>query len=377
MYLIVFMTVQLKMLSRGQVTLNINIGGSAYQTGVRNFTVRPETSVDSTGKSALRVTCVSLLPFDTNLSLVGTSNSDTFSNSPSQNKISKKFVQSKAAGVFSCQQRFVRHIKSDVPAPTDYRQLNFYLESEVKIQVSSKKIMASSVGVKGYRGEKAVLICLRGLQSKPWKELSVSHHEVTLPFNTTELTCGVDNLPPIETVEKLVLTISPSNFTDAELTDLTLNCTSSPPRLTYWSVVGSNGNIMDFGGQQETLASNLDVTVRQRAGESTLRLSETLEGANGIHTISCTSYDTRAHVVATAHRLETVSSKTEESMFVVSVLITSTAIMSTVTSILLIYIVKLKSKFSHFKTVNCLHMMEMRENPIYVPFRSKPEGAYH
>lgn len=89
----------------------------------------------------------------------------------------------------------------------------------------------------------------------------------------------------------LEVDITPS-FYSADSKVLEFYCKCTPPRLLYWKVFGSNGDILDLDHYRTSISVDTNITIKQYAGETSLKISEAVAGGNGIHTVVCTTYET-------------------------------------------------------------------------------------
>lgn len=361
--------------SHGQITLDVNVGIKRITNGVRNYVLRGSKQRNN---PEVRITCVSLLPFPSNLTLFRNHSDEIEAEEILENRISKTATKIDPLGMFTCRQRFESRKTS---SSTGVVMILFESETTVnitKIDTRYDPVM-SSVGELGYYGENVLITCVRNVQNK--KGIFFSFHEVTLPYNFSQLGCSNEHTSPMKILRELEVAISPDNFTDEDLEDLTFVCKTMPPRLTYWTIIGANGNIMNFNELTHTMKASLNVTIKQTAGESSLRLAEAVIGGNGIHTVKCSSYDTRAHVVAVARRdvgqQETVPSPSDFKSVSV-VLITCTTVLGVITFVLVVIIVKLRlyqnvqdipiSNQDDVKTEVISKDTEMQDNPLYLAF---------
>ncbi|KAJ8040954.1 hypothetical protein HOLleu_15415 [Holothuria leucospilota] len=111
-----------------------------------------------------------------------------------------------------------------------------------------------------------------------------------------ELTCS---LPALLVSHLLHINLSyTTNRNESEYTVMEFFCSSTPPRLMYWIVVGVDGNLLDMDDLNHTMKVNTTVNITQSTGETHLRIWEAIPGGNGIHTVMCYTYDTESRVDA-------------------------------------------------------------------------------
>lgn len=100
----------------------------------------------------------------------------------------------------------------------------------------------------------------------------------------------------------LELSLTPLHF-PSNVTAMQFNCTSVPPRLMHWTIITTNGYILDFKSLDNVIKVSMNVTIKQKPGETLLNISETSAGDDKIQTVMCSSYDTVARVVVSSHRM--------------------------------------------------------------------------
>lgn len=117
-------------------------------------------------------------------------------------------------------------------------------------------------------------------------------------------------LHSISVVESVILNIfNTNNVTKTDTSLIELVCTSRPPRLMFWAVFTDDGLLFDSSTLNSTAFKvNTTVNITQSSGETTLRISKSVPGGNGIHTVICSTFDTEARVVA-LYRIQHQSSR--------------------------------------------------------------------
>ncbi|KAJ8040953.1 hypothetical protein HOLleu_15414 [Holothuria leucospilota] len=187
----------------------------------------------------------------------------------------------------------------------------FFVSSEVEITTLYSNIFcSSSIGNEGYVGESVTLTCKVGYYYDYcyfWEDTNKKVLETVITENFPEHSCTCPDYSHWQTCP-LSISVSRSIYLNVSVivngtksnTDFVMEflCTSTPPRLIYWKVFGTYGNLLDFDNIDQQVNVNTTVNITQSPGETLLRISETVPGGNGIHTVMCSTYDTEKRVVA-------------------------------------------------------------------------------
>ncbi|KAJ8031350.1 hypothetical protein HOLleu_28055 [Holothuria leucospilota] len=164
----------------------------------------------------------------------------------------------------------------------DKHRLLYILQSNLAVKATEERFCTTNVGPSGYFEEDITLLC-------KWNSVRVRPNPISLDEETIEeYPCQSHESIKVCNLSMLKFNIYP--FLEVEVTPpffleesnvLEFFCKSTPPRLLYWKVFGSNGDILDLDHYRTSISVDTNVTIKQYAGETTIRISEAVAGGNG------------------------------------------------------------------------------------------------
>ncbi|KAJ8039602.1 hypothetical protein HOLleu_17377 [Holothuria leucospilota] len=280
------------------VIVNIDVDGrDVVKTGIREYTF-----ADSNYEVTIK--CSALISSAANIFLLNSTGQPIISNVSSTNGIAVVTeTLRQPEGKYYCLLNIPIWSLND-----SYSELVMSSEVDI-IRESVLPLYASSVGNSGYVGERAFLYFTkvgRLVYSCNDEESSKKETEIFIDENFPEETCVCYYSEPFFQCSVLRLSVYPFLNINIFAENVTLDssvmefsCNSTPPRLMYWKVFGSHGNLFDFDNIDHSISVNITVNITQSPGKTTLRIWETFPGSNGIHTVMCSTYaDTDKRVVA-------------------------------------------------------------------------------
>lgn len=183
---------------------------------------------------------------------------------------------------------------------------------------------------------------------------------------------------------QLSVTLEPSRF-DAMTKELNFVCTSDPPRLMYWTILTTDNSRMFDIQKPPAISADTEIHIKQEPGRSTLKIQikgKDNEGGNGIQTVICSTYDTKAHVIKTA-QLGTLDEHGSTSATLTTdkvVSLSVTALLSVVIVVLLLVVIFMCLKMRQIKVLlaqspagcsvdddKALPQPVLHGNPTYAP----------
>lgn len=196
---------------------------------------------------------------------------------------------------FSC----LLHISSGIRVIPSF---SYNIESIVEVIMGDRLHCLSDAGDHGVFGEIIKLRCDGVRGSLGWKSTRRSYikrlletdgfskSEACINFKQSNDVC---QSPKIKVLPSIQVEISPVNFT-SEMKVLEFNCTSYPPRLMYWSIVSSHGDLLSYNNLKYNNATlvNTSILILQSAGWTSLRITEATAGGNDIKRVVCYTYNT-------------------------------------------------------------------------------------
>lgn len=296
-------------LCQSHLILNIKVSGRfVVKTGIRAYTV--SSRIDRT--SHVIITCSSRDTFPSKVSLwkdhEPINESFTFSaNSLTYVKYYNKSTVNQLAGNYHCALNILTRASNN-------SNFEFFLWSEAEIRANRDiPLCTSSIGEVGYVGERAVLKCTKFYidENCNWDEWSSNIHLSVLEKSLSRMSCtcifpngwvSTCSLPALSVSHLLHINLSYTyNDTSSDYHVMEFLCSTTPPRLMYWIVVGVDGNLLDMDDLNHSVKVHTSVNITQSTGETSLRIWEAIPGGNGIHTVMCYTYDTESRVDALVH----------------------------------------------------------------------------
>ncbi|KAJ8030850.1 hypothetical protein HOLleu_27387 [Holothuria leucospilota] len=269
--LFVIFTMQCLGTSQDQLKFKLQ-GRKTFKTGIRQYTTfQANTSRDVVCSTSLNVWNVSpeftLLKEKVKINDV----SDKHLSS-----ISQKFHNSEEIkGNYSCRLniKFEAHGRIYLSYT---REENFNVQRRVNAEQCT-----TDVGQAGFEGERVTLICTRGKIRNKRKALvpnvNLSYRAIrSYSCVTGDIWNTTCDFSSIQIFPFLKVEISPSLFTSDSRLEFT--CTSTPTRLMYWGVWGSNGDILNLDQYNTSLLVDTNITIKHVAQKSILHIAEAIPG---------------------------------------------------------------------------------------------------
>ncbi|KAJ8039603.1 hypothetical protein HOLleu_17379 [Holothuria leucospilota] len=278
------------------VVVNIDVDGwDVVKTGIREYSFADSHFVT--------IKCSAVISSAANISLLDSHGQPIISNVSSRNEITvvtKRLRQ--PVGKYYCLLNIPIWSLND-----SYSELVISSEVDI-IQESVLPLYASSVGNSRYVGERAFLYFTKVGRISPScsvEKSSENEREFFIDGNFPEEKCVCYYYSRYKKCSVLRLSVYPFLKLNIYEENVTLDssvmefsCNSTPPRLMYWKMFGSHGNLFDFDNIDHSISVNITANITQSPGKTTLRIWETVPGGNGIHTVMCSTYDTDKRVVA-------------------------------------------------------------------------------
>ncbi|KAJ8030793.1 hypothetical protein HOLleu_27303 [Holothuria leucospilota] len=307
----------------GQREVEINVDGkSVLRTDIRTYTIHRDSYYrHGDDMKSLTVTCNSLVSVLSTLSLFR--NNDLLKHSSTYNidtKVAKVFKytsenMSSLAGTYICRIDFARR---DVNGSL----FSYSMESKINIEIqTASSICASSIGYSGYLGENGILYChpnniiyFEYSYQGQWRISPGSYEPLGFTISSYYDDFRMKCYHRINNTRQLSENCRSRNFTLYRFLSLELSqshdignfssiefiCKSKPPRLMYWEIVGEKGNILDLYQSNRSFHVEGNITIKDSVGNTSIRLSGSILTNKNIHTVLCSTYATRARVVASA-----------------------------------------------------------------------------
>lgn len=275
----------------GQIQMEFYVdGNNIRETGFRHYTTWGN---DNGGRYVVCSTYTSvqlkIAIYQHNAKVSGENCTDVYTN------LNEYTTSTAPEGIYTCR------IEA-VAVSNDGHKLIYNLASKLHLTRSSSgsSFCATNKGQSGFIGEEIVMICSG---NNRWKDKEDNYYgreldvflsrEVVNEYICVNRNNGneVCNLTNFTVLPSLTVQIMPTSFTsDSEVLNFT--CTSSPPRLLYWSVLGSNGDILDLDQHGASLKVDTNIDIEQSVGKTTLLISEEVPGENEIYAVICFTYQT-------------------------------------------------------------------------------------
>ncbi|KAJ8040958.1 hypothetical protein HOLleu_15421 [Holothuria leucospilota] len=293
-----------------QLIVNIQVFGRyVVKTGIRNYTIGARTDIND-----VIISCSSAVTLPATISLSTSNGSIIKQQVTSGNGITLVEKSLQHTGTYRCLLEISKRITND-----SYVAFAFTTEVDIRREENSV-ICGSSAGYSGYIGEIAILRCMsvyssyrcafEGSPNNAERKILDKH----LPGRTCRCrsqersrSCRIRRLQVVESTYLYIITTV--NLTQSNTSVIEFMCISTPPRLMYWKVFGSYGNLLDIDDLNKSIKVNTTVSITQSPGETSLRIWEATPAGDDIHMVMCSTYDTEAHVVAHLR----VTSKSETS----------------------------------------------------------------
>ncbi|PIK33518.1 hypothetical protein BSL78_29668 [Apostichopus japonicus] len=180
----------------------------------------------------------------------------------------------------------------------------YTMKRTFQIRQASVIACKSRVGTTVILQEVLTFLCVGNNIS--WNRNNMIRASFTISQTNTDVSCGkYENNTWVETcateiiVKPLEIEILPKHFTSSTPL-LQFNCSSYPPRLMYWAVYSTNGNLLDAGNQNQAILVNTTISIDQSIGFTSISITEDIPGGNDIQEVICLTYDTQM-AVAIAH----------------------------------------------------------------------------
>lgn len=293
----------------GQRHIDISVNGDVVKTNITTYKIY---SLRPLSERTLTISCLSLFQVPSTISLF---KNDTILNVDSNftgNTVVTKFKYDRTNvthlhGVYTC--RFQYSLNTNEGSNFEY-----FIEREVYINTTAESesaLCASSIGFLGYFGEKVSLLCKavsHSVEARFFQTLWLKSQslQIKLLQNNT-FQCALEKYDDylcsrdFTVLPTLEVEISPENFILSTRV-LEFSCNSSPPRLLYWEIIGDDGNILDLTTTGYPEARVINITIKQEAGRSSLRISTLVKEKIdlGIQKVVCYAYGTHVSSVAYA-----------------------------------------------------------------------------
>ncbi|KAJ8040955.1 hypothetical protein HOLleu_15416 [Holothuria leucospilota] len=299
-----------------QLIVNIQVlGRYVVKTGIRNYTISAKTD-----NNDVIISCSSAVTLPATISLSTSNGSIIKQQVTSGNGITLVEKSLQHIGTYRCLLEISKRITND-----SYVAFAFTTEVDIRREENSV-ICGSSVGYSGYIGEIAILRCMSVYSSYKCvfqgspnnRSPNIVERKILdqhLPGQTCRCnrsqvrstSCRIRRIQVVESANLYIITAV--NLTQSNTSIIEFMCTSTPPRLMYWKVFGSYGNLLDIDDLNKSIKVNITVSITQSPGETSLRIWEATPAGDDIHMVMCSTYDTEAHVVAHLR----VTSKSETS----------------------------------------------------------------
>lgn len=303
----------------GQRELDILVhGDQVIKTDMTTYTI---CNRNNNYERTLTISCLSFLPVNSTTSLIkngATLDENVVDSTQTSNSAFVEYTFDQLGhdltyleGTYSCHFNFTLHSHSGFP-------IRYFIERQVHINTNeSSQVCASDVGSTGYFGEKVTLVCMdpsyslyanfflagRLLRSKYSLQVNLLESNATfkcvLQINKKDVkACSVD----FGVYQFLELGISPKTFPlDSQVIEF--HCRSTPPRLLYWELIGHNETIIELYNIDQLLQDGgINVTIKQEAGWSSLRISTSVVGRTdrGIRKVVCYEHGSHTRSVSYA-----------------------------------------------------------------------------
>lgn len=284
-----------------------------YKTGSLDYTVVTSDEACATKKESLWIVCSSVSTGQHSymaLSKDGEILAETSTNGPGKISVfsSRACNEEILEGNYSCYQNISYEIDNGAT-------FSYEMSQRFAVQERRTVLCETSVGDAGILQEWVKLICVG--DGNGWRfgqsTLNTFSHTMSQTIGERQdepLSCGKATSGPARVwreecttvgvnASQLTVEISPKTFTNHSNV-LRFECRSDPPRLMHWAVHSSNGNIVDPTYLNQSIKSDTYVHIDQAIGLTTIDITEGVAGSNGIHTVSCFTYDTQV-AIATAN----------------------------------------------------------------------------
>lgn len=212
--------------------------------------------------------------------------------------------------IFEGNYSIYQNISYQLPNGANY---SYTVSRSFKIRQANFVFCETTIGDTGILQESANLICIGNGNS--WRttgqtDLSTNSNtfRMTVGDRRSQLSCGKGapyggwnetcKVTGIE-VQSLRIEILPKQFTNVSKL-LQLQCRSYPPRMMYWEVYSSDGNILDPATHNQSIRSNIDIDIYQSIGHTSIDINGNFAGSHGIQIVVCFTYDTQI-ATASAH----------------------------------------------------------------------------
>lgn len=276
--------------SHGQIPMEFYVdGNNLRETGHRHYTTWSNGNGDRLVCSTYTFVQPKVGIYQQNEKVNGDYNTDAYTN------LNGYSTFTAPKGIYTCR------IEA-VSVSNDGHKLTYNLESKLQLIRTSRSFCATNKGRSGFIREEIVMIC-NGGNNYRWKDEEDEYDRELRVFLSREIVneyiCvnrnngnEVCDLTDFTVLPSLTVQIMPTSFTsDSEVLNFT--CTSSPPRLLYWRVLGSNGDILDLDQPGASLKVDTNITIEQSVGNTSIFISEDVPGGNEIYAVICFTYQTK------------------------------------------------------------------------------------
>lgn len=305
----------------GQREVEIDVyGSSVLQTDIRTYKIYSEWYENEIRESVTVQCKISIVPAFSTLLLTKDSktldwvSTEEYNTGNTAIKIFKYNSYNEAlsiAGTYFCRSYFTN-------VGSNESVFTYSMVTKFSIVVGSPIICASDIGSSGYSGESAMFRCVSSMyvmrafysyfsEGRLVESLHHSHgFNVLVSYTTQRFGCY---RVPLDAREKICqkrifihqflrLELSQTNNDIFNPATIEFFCKSTPPRLMYWEVFEENGNILNLYQFNQSTHIEGNITIRQSVGQTSIRISGSSVTQKRIHTVLCSTYDTRARVVA-------------------------------------------------------------------------------